>query len=96
MSGALSSTLLVALSGGLTMLYAVIALFFLKFRSRTGDRLFALFAAAFFILAAQRLMLTVARDWSEGAVWLYGLRLVAFLLIIVAIVDKNRAAARVA
>lgn len=85
-----SATLLVALSGGLAMLYAVVALFFLKFRARTGDRLFALFASAFLLLAIQRLALTFARDWSEGTVWLYGLRLVAFLLIIAAIVDKNR------
>lgn len=89
----LTSTLLVALSGGLAMLYAVIALFFLKFRARTGDRLFALFAAAFLLLAVQRLALTVARDWGEGTIWLYGLRVLAFVLIIVAIVDKNRAAA---
>jgi zinc transporter ZupT len=91
---ALTPILLVALSGGLFMLYAVIALFFLKFRSRTGDRLFTLFAAAFMLLAVQRLALTVAREWGEGETWLYGMRLLAFVLIIAAIVDKNRAATR--
>ena len=87
-------TLLVALSGGLGMLYAVIGLFFLKFRSRTGDRLFTLFATAFLLLAAQRFALTIAREWAESLVWLYGLRLLAFVMIIVAIVDKNRATPR--
>ena len=90
----LTPTLLVALSGGLAMLYAVIGLFFLKFRSRTGDRLFTLFAAAFLLLSAQRFALTVAREWAESMVWLYSLRLLAFVLIIAAIVDKNRATGR--
>lgn len=86
--------LLSTLSGGLATLYAVIALFFLKFHSRAHDRLFLLFAIAFFMLAAQRALLTVFRDWGEDVAWLYGLRVLAFLLILVAIVGKNRAAAR--
>lgn len=89
----MNHTLLPMLSGGLAILYLVIALFFLKFRSRTGDRLFTLFSVAFFILSAQRFALTVASEWSEGEVWLYGLRLLAFVLIIFAIVDKNRGTA---
>jgi len=89
---ALTPTLLVALTGALAALDFVIALFFLRFHSRTRDRLFALFATAFGILGVQRLLLTVASDWGEDTVWLYGIRLVAFVLIIVAIVDKNRGA----
>ena len=87
-------TLLFTLSGGLAMLYAVIALFFLKFHARSRDRLFLLFAIAFFMLATQRVLLTLMREWGEDVAWLYGLRLLAFVLIIVAIVAKNRAAAR--
>jgi hypothetical protein len=90
----MSPVLLLILSGSLVMAYAVIALFFLKFRLRTGDRLFALFAAAFLLLAVQRLLLAIAGAWGENLVWLYGLRLLAFVLIIVAIVDKNRGASR--
>ncbi|HET9453109.1 MAG TPA: DUF5985 family protein [Gemmatimonadaceae bacterium] len=86
----LRATLLIAASGALTLAYAIIALFFFKFRSRTGDRLFALFALAFLILSGQRLVLTVAREWGESSVWLYSLRLLAFLVIAYAIVDKNR------
>lgn len=88
------ATLLIAASGALTVAYAVIALFFYKFRARSGDRLFTLFATAFLILSGQRLVLTVAREWGEDAVWLYTLRLIAFLLIVYAIVDKNRAPRR--
>ena len=87
-----SSILLLVLSGALAALYVVIGLFFLRFRARTGDRLFAMFAGAFFLLATQRLAITVAREWGEDTTWLYGLRLLAFVLIIVAIVDKNRGA----
>ena len=86
--------MLLTLSGALAMAQAAIALFFLRFHRRTHDRLFLWFAIAFALLALQRLLLNAARDWTENAVWLYGLRLVAFVLILVAIVDKNRSAAR--
>jgi zinc transporter ZupT len=89
-----SPLLLVLLSGVLGACYAVIGLFFLRFRTRTGDRLFTFFAAAFFLLAAQRFALTLAREWGEQTTWLYGIRLVAFVLILWAILDKNRAASR--
>jgi hypothetical protein len=82
--------LLVTLSGALVMAYAVIALFFLRFRRSTGDRLHTMFALAFGLLAVQRFLLSVAGEWRERSLWLYGLRLLAFALIILAIVDKNR------
>lgn len=90
MTPELRATLLIAANGALTVTQAIIALFFFKFSVRSGDRLFTLFATAFAILAAQRLVLTVAREWGENMVWLYGLRLAAFVLIVYAIVDKNR------
>ena len=95
MTGAtLDSPLVLALlTGALGALYAIIGLFFLRFRARTGDRLFAYFASAFFLLAAQRFALTIARQWGESTTWIYGIRLVAFVLILWAIIDKNRAAA---
>jgi zinc transporter ZupT len=91
---ATTSILLLVGSGALTALYAVIGLFFLRFRARTGDRLFAMFAGAFLLLAVQRVAITIAREWGENTTWLYGLRLLAFVLILVAIVDKNRGAPR--
>jgi peptidoglycan/LPS O-acetylase OafA/YrhL len=78
-------------SGVLLMGYAVAALFFLRFWRDTRDRLFGIFAAAFFLLAAQRFALAVIPTESQEPALLYGVRLVAFLLILGAILDKNRA-----
>ena len=88
----ITPALLVALTGALAALDLVIALFFFRFFTRSRDRLFALFATAFGILGVQRILLAIASDWGEDTVWLYGLRLVAFVLIIIAIADKNRGA----
>lgn len=70
--------------------YLVIGLHFIKFHRRSADRLFLLFAVAFLILALQRVALTVLADEPSAAIYLYGSRLVAFVIIIAAIVDKNR------
>lgn len=78
-------------SGLLTAGYAVAALFFLKFWRRTRDRLFAWFAASFGLLVIQRIALSVTQGSETGASWFYVVRLVAFLLIAVAILEKNRA-----
>lgn len=75
-------------SGALVMGYFVAGLVFLRYWRESRDRLFAWFAAAFALLAVQRVLL-LAVD-PEYAVVLYAVRAVAFLLIIAAIVDKNR------
>jgi hypothetical protein len=80
------------ITGALAAGYAVAALFFLKFWRQTRDRLFACFAAAFAILALQRIALYAVSDTGADTTWLYAARLAAFLLILWAIVDKNRAA----
>lgn len=81
-------------SGAITMGYLVAGLFFLKFWKQSRDRLFSWFALAFFILAGQRLALALTTQNSEGTVFLYVVRLLAFLLILAAIVDKNRSSGR--
>jgi hypothetical protein len=68
----------------------VAALFFLRFWRETGDRLFAIFALAFAIFALSRLGLAALDESNEARTWVYLLRLVTFVLIIVAVVDKNR------
>jgi uncharacterized membrane protein len=77
------------ISGILVSGYLVAALFFLRFRRETGDRLFLAFAVAFAILAVQRLALALT---TENETLIYGLRLLAFVLILAAIIDKNRKA----
>ena len=78
------------ISGALIMGYVVAAGFFLRFWKETRDRLFALFGAAFLILALQRLLLAFHSNPKAEGEWLYGLRLIAFLVILAAIIDKNR------
>jgi len=77
-------------SGVLVMGYAVAALFFARFWRDTHDRLFAWFAASFALLAVQRAGLAFAVMHNQPTTLIYVLRLIAFLLILVAIVDKNR------
>lgn len=77
-------------SGLLVMGYAVAGLFFLRFWRETRDRLFGIFATAFWLLALQRLLLALLQNPDQEQLWLYGIRLLAFVLILVAILDKNR------
>jgi peptidoglycan/LPS O-acetylase OafA/YrhL len=78
------------ISGLLVAGYAVAGLFFLRFWRRSRDRLFAWFAAAFWLLGAQRAALAALDRGAPETTWLYVVRLLAFLLILVAVVDKNR------
>src|SRR5581483_581402 len=78
------------MSGMIVAGYAVVALLFLRSWRDTRDRLFAIFAAAFALLAVQHLALSLSDQLVEERVYLYVLRLVAFLLILYAIADKNR------
>ena len=80
------------ISGAIVMGYLVAGLHFLKFWKRTADRLFLLFSLAFALLAVQRAALSLLTSHPETHTYLYGVRLLAFLVIIYAIIDKNRAA----
>lgn len=81
-------------AGAIAMGYLVSGLFFLRFWRDARDRLFLLFALAFFLLAVQRVVLALMAASPEATVPVYGLRLLAFLVIIAAIVDKNRSTGR--
>lgn len=78
------------LSGGSMVAALTIAYLFHRFWRRSGDRFFALFALAFVVFGINRLVLNLLGD-NENALFVYASRAAAFLLIIVAIVDKNRA-----
>jgi zinc transporter ZupT len=82
------------LSGMAAALCLVAGLFFLRFWRKTRDRFFAFFAASFWLMAVHRLVNVVMRDNNEHLVAVYSIRLIAFVLILVAIVDKNRVAPR--
>ena len=76
------------ISGALVAGYCVAALFFLRFWTRSRDRLFLYFAFAFALLSLQRGLLALVAS-PATATALYGLRLLAFLIILYAIWDKN-------
>ncbi|HET8796650.1 MAG TPA: DUF5985 family protein [Thermoanaerobaculia bacterium] len=78
------------ISGALIAGYAMVALFFLRFWVSARERLFALFALAFAVLALQRLALSVTDGSMENQTIFYLLRLAAFVIILIAIVDRNR------
>lgn len=78
------------LYGVMGMGFAVSALFFVRYWRDTHDRLFVYFAAAFGLMAIERVAVVLAQLRIENVWWLYLLRLVAFVIIAWAIVDKNR------
>lgn len=69
--------------------FTAAGLFFLRFWWESRDRLFVMFGLALFMLAVSRLLLSLLHDLGEQKIILYSVRLVAFLVILVAIVDKN-------
>lgn len=71
----------------------IAAVYFFKFWRKTHDRLFLAFGAAFLIEGFNRLGFLFLEDPSEGSPTIYIIRLMAFLLVLVAILSKNRPAA---
>lgn len=67
--------------------HVVAALFFARFWRETKDRLFALFALAFGVMAVSRAVTGIQAETHE---YVYVVRLVAFIVIALAIIDKNR------
>ena len=64
--------------------------FFLKFWRQTRDVLFLAFGSAFIIEGINRTSVLFLERPNEGHPSLYVVRLLAFLLILAAIVNKNR------
>jgi hypothetical protein len=64
---------------------------FVRFWRRTGDRLFLAFGAAFIIEGLNRIGFLMLARPNEGTPGIYIVRLLAFSLILAAIVSKNLA-----
>jgi hypothetical protein len=77
-------------SGGTMVAALVIALFFARYWRQTRDPLFLMFAAGFGTFALSRLILAFMEEDDEGRILVYTLRLLAFALILGAIIHKNR------
>ena len=77
------------LSGAITFGFLVAATFFARFWRRTGDRLFLAFCIAFVLLALNQVAAWWLGDADERVGYTYLLRILGFVLILAAIVDKN-------
>lgn len=77
------------INGGLATGFLVATLFFVRFWKRTGDALFTMFGFAFGILAVAQPLPMLTGATSETQAPIYLLRLLAFVLIIGAVVRKN-------
>lgn len=85
-------TLFDFLSGAISLGFLIAALFFLRFWRRTHDSLFATFAIAFGLLGVGQAIQALANITEEERSYIFLIRLVAFTLILIAIIRKNRAA----
>lgn len=81
--------LLPFMAGAVTMGFALSGLAFLRLWARSGDRLLLAFCAAFWLLMVPSLGVVLNLP-DESAGWLYLFRVAAYLLIMLAVVAKNR------
>jgi hypothetical protein len=88
------TAILLVIDGALMMMCFTIATFFLKYWRHSRERLHAMFALAFFILGVNRVLLVAyshaIAPVQEHHLALYTVRLAAFVIILLAIADKNR------
>ena len=80
----------VLMLGAIAMAEFVTSLFFFRFWRTGRDRFFLLFALSFFVDAANRVVLSLSERPHEGSPIHYVVRFLSFLLIIVAVLMKNR------
>jgi hypothetical protein len=77
------------LSGALTASYLVAAGFFWRFWHKTRDRLFIAFCAAFVLFALNQAAVGLFHVMTEPESLVYVLRILGFVVILAAILDKN-------
>jgi hypothetical protein len=77
------------LKGFIAMGYLIAASFFLKFWRESRDRLFVFFSIAFALLAFRHPLMALFGDDRENFLSLYLVRLLAYLVILAGIIDKN-------
>lgn len=77
------------ISGAIAALSLVAALFFLRFWRSSRDKFFLWFAISFGIEGLNRMAMAIMRQANEDTPVHYVVRLVSYLLILYAIVEKN-------
>jgi uncharacterized membrane protein HdeD (DUF308 family) len=82
------------ITGMIAMASLIIGLFFLRFWRNTKDRFFLYFALSFGIEGVHRIVTTLTFDEREDSPLHYVVRLLAYGLIIWAILEKNLPSSR--
>lgn len=82
-------TINLILVGAIALASMIIGLFFLRFWRASNDRFFLFFAASFLLEGCNRVVLGLRGGESEDAAIHYLIRLIAYCLILVAVIDKN-------
>jgi hypothetical protein len=86
----MESELYIMMQGAVAMASLIASLFFIRFWRVTRDRFFLFFAVSFALLGVNRIMMGFGDFTSEHEPYIYLIRLLAFLIIIAGIADKNR------
>lgn len=82
------------ITGAISMASLIIALFFLRFWRNTRDRFFLWFALSFGIEGVHRIVSALTLEENEDSPLHYLVRLLAYGLILWAILEKNLPARR--
>lgn len=86
----MSEDIALFLHGGAAIGCVLVGVKFLKFWRSSHDRFHLWFVAAFWVFAAGWVIRAFATTSEEGVHYVYVPRLLAFLFILAAILDKNR------
>lgn len=78
------------LNGAFSALAFVVSLFFARFYAKTRDRLFIMFSIAFFLLGFERVAISSLDINNERVSLVTLIRLFSLVMILAAIIDKNR------
>ncbi len=77
------------LFGAISITSIIVGLLFLRFWRSSHDRFFLFFALSFLIEGFNRMIFGAAGSLNESSPGYYLIRLLAYALILVAILDKN-------
>lgn len=84
------TTYITTLLGALIAMSVLAALFFLRYWRTGGDRFFLWFAGAFATFGVSWALLAYDAAASEHSFYIYGIRMLGFVQILMAILLKNR------
>lgn len=80
--------------GAIAMAAFTISLIFVRLWTRTRDRFFLFFSAAFAAMGLGRIVYAMVPHASDHSPMISSIQLVAFVIIIFGIIDKNRSLPR--